>query len=357
MHWMRYDPAGARRARQREEAETALRLAPDLPQAHVAMARAHFQGRRDFRQALDEFMIALKGLPNDSDLWFWIGATHRRLGHWNEVFAALERAVQLDPRSANVFYALGGPTNVLMRRYADAVRAYDQALSLAPDFHDAAIQRGWTYVRWQGRLDTLREVLDRIPGNADVAFSGSVAAQRAALLFYERNADGLLREVQAATGDHWEAENFFLPGALYAGWAHHLRGNHAAARAAFEAAEARLDTATKESPDDWRIHASRGLTLAWLGRRDEALLEARWLQQSIIFREDAFAGPRVAEARAQILGQAGNADTALDEIERLLAGPSFLTVHTLRLDPRWDPIRDHPRFKGLLAKHGAATAG
>lgn len=41
---------------------------------------------------------------------------------------------------------------------------------------------------------------------------------------------------------------------------------------------------------------------------------------------------------------------ALDEIERLLDGPSFVTVHTLRLDPRWDPIREYPRFKALLVK-------
>jgi hypothetical protein len=43
---------------------------------------------------------------------------------------------------------------------------------------------------------------------------------------------------------------------------------------------------------------------------------------------------------------------ALDEIERLLAGPSWLSVHTLRLDPRWDPIRNHPRFTALLKKYG-----
>lgn len=60
----------------------------------------------------------------------------------------------------------------------------------------------------------------------------------------------------------------------------------------------------------------------------------------------------MAEERAKILAQAGEADAALDEIERLLAGPSWLTVHTLRLDPRWDLIREHPRFKALLAKYG-----
>jgi hypothetical protein len=59
--------------------------------------------------------------------------------------------------------------------------------------------------------------------------------------------------------------------------------------------------------------------------------------------------------RALILAQAGEDDAALDEIERLLAGPSLLSVHTLQLDPLWDPIRDHPRFKTLLAKYGSGN--
>jgi serine/threonine-protein kinase len=63
------------------------------------------------------------------------------------------------------------------------------------------------------------------------------------------------------------------------------------------------------------------------------------------------AGPDAAEARAIILARLGESDAALDEIERQLAGPSKLTVHTLRLDPRWDPIREHPRFKVLLVKY------
>lgn len=71
----------------------------------------------------------------------------------------------------------------------------------------------------------------------------------------------------------------------------------------------------------------------------------------MVYREDAFDGPTLAEDRARILAQAGAADAALDEIERLLAGPSRLSVHTLRLDPLWDPIRDHPRFQALLARY------
>jgi serine/threonine protein kinase/tetratricopeptide (TPR) repeat protein len=353
IYTMRYDPSEARAARQRHEAETALRLAPDLPQAHGAMGRAHYQGRRDYRGALDEWAIALEGLPNDAELWFWIGAAHRRLGNWSEVLAAFERATQLNPRDANLFAALGGPTYRLLHRYADAVREFDRALSLAPDLHNAAIDRAWAYVCWHGQLDILRDVLSRLPQDAQLTFAGNVAAQRAALLLWERKADSLLEMPQVARGDDFGSEFSYLPGSLYAAWAHQLRGDREAARAAFDAARVRLDSALKEFPEDWRFHAGRGIALAGLGRRDEAREEARWLQQSVIYHEDAMEGTRVAEDRARILAQAGDADAALDEIERLLAGPSDLSVHTLRLDPRWDPIRDHPRFAALLAKYGS----
>ncbi len=91
--------------------------------------------------------------------------------------------------------------------------------------------------------------------------------------------------------------------------------------------------------------------MAGLGRRQEALREARWLQQSVVYRDDAFTGRYVAAERARILAQAGEVDAALEEIEEVLAGPGYLSVHRLRLDPRWDPIREHPRFQALLAKY------
>jgi tetratricopeptide (TPR) repeat protein len=349
MYWNRYDPSAARAAHQREEAEAALRLAPDLPQAHIAMGLVHYWGRRDYRRALDEFAIALNGLPNDAQLWGWVGYVHRRLGNWNQVFEAFEKAAELDPRDADLIADLGANTYQIVRRYADAVRTFDRALSLAPDFHDAAIDRGLTYVLWQGQLDTLRAVLYGIPKDAELRVLANVAAQQVDLLLWERNADGLLQMLQIAGADVFVGQGFFLPSALCAAWAHQLRGDHAAARGAFDSARARLDSALGELPDDERIHWARGMALAGLGRRDEALREAHWLQQSVVYRRDTFAD--LAVDRAQILTQAGDAEAALDEIDRLLAGPSRLSVHTLRLDPRWDPIREHARFRALLAKY------
>lgn len=177
-------------------------------------------------------------------------------------------------------------------------------------------------------------------------------AQRAALLFWERQSDSLLLFLARARVAVFEGQPFLVPTSLYAAWAHRLKGDRPAARAAFDSALVLLDSVVGERPDDWRVHAARGLALAGLGRGDEARREARWLQQSVVYREDAFDGPTVAEDRARILAQAGDADPALDEIRKLLAEPSWLSAQTLRLDPLWDPIRSLPGFKALLAQSG-----
>jgi tetratricopeptide (TPR) repeat protein len=238
-----------------------------------------------------------------------------------------------------------------LHRHAEALRAYDRALSLAPDLHVALFMRGWTYARWQGQLDPLRSALSRMPRDADLGAFGTRAAQQVALLLWERQPDSLLQVLGVTHAVVFEGIPFLLPGTLYAAWAYQLRGDRPAARAAFDSARVLLDSLIRERPDDWRVHAAQGMALAGLGRRDEARREARWLQQSALYREDAHDGPFLAEHRARILAQNGDADAALDEIERLLNRPSWLSVHTLQLDPGWDPIRQHPRFKALLSRY------
>jgi tetratricopeptide (TPR) repeat protein len=159
--------------------------------------------------------------------------------------------------------------------------------------------------------------------------------------------------VVAADERVFTGQYLFIPTALYGAWAHRIRGDSGAARTAFETARVLLDSAARELPDDWRVTAAHGLALAGLGRRTEALRMADKLQQSVVYR-DAFDGPAVAEERARILAQAGATDAALDAIERLLVEPSPFTVHLLRLDPRWDPIREDARFKLLLTKYARA---
>jgi serine/threonine-protein kinase len=65
--------------------------------------------------------------------------------------------------------------------------------------------------------------------------------------------------------------------------------------------------------------------------------------------KDAMLGTYRAIDLAQIYTMVGEKDAAIDELEHLLSIPSPLSVHLLRLDPIWDPLRNHPRFQRLVA--------
>jgi serine/threonine-protein kinase len=350
MHWYRHGPSAARVTQQREAAEAALRLAPELPEAHNAMGLWHYWGQRDYERALAEFEIAARGRPNDPYIWFNISGLHRRLGNWDQSLAAFEKATGLAPRDAGMIFDLGGYTYMLLRWYAEAVRAIDRAQTLAPDLHEATYSTGYAYLLWQGQLDTLRSALDRIPTGANSGMWGTRAGQHVQLLYWERQVDSLLNRLVTERMPVYQSYLFFRPSSLYAAWAYQLRGDRPAARAAYDSALVLVDSVLTELPDDWRVHAARGLALAGLDRREGALREARWLQESEIYRHDANFGTWLAEHRAWILAQAGEAEAAIDELERLLERPSWTSVPKLRLDPAWDPLREHPRFQALLEK-------
>ncbi|HJS46788.1 MAG TPA: tetratricopeptide repeat protein, partial [Gemmatimonadales bacterium] len=348
LHWFRFDPTPRAATRQLEEAEAALRLDPDLPQAHLAMGLAHYYGRLEFRKALAEFTIARDALPGDAWTWWWWSMIQRRLGNWPDHLAGLEQVRRLEPRQARAWLE-GGITNAHLRRYSAAVKDLDRALELSPDLHEARFGRGITFLLWLGRVDSLRAALDALPGHAELGGWGTVEAQRVRLWILERRADSLLHYVARNPASIFESQRFLEPVALYAGWAHRWRGEGAAADSALRAALTSLDSILRVLPDDPRVHAARGLALAGLGRAGEARAETRWIEESVTYREDAVLGAVIGEIRAQILARLGDVDGAVRELQRLLAAPSVVTVHSLRLDPIWDPIRAHPRFLALLA--------
>ncbi len=348
MLWLAYDPYPSRMELTRVTAEAALRLAPELPQARTAMGNMYYN-QRDFVKALEEHSAAAAGLPGSAEMWMGVGYTHRRLGNWDQALAAFEKATALNPRDAEILQDLGGMTLLYLHRYDEAIAAFDRALELAPDFAIARLNRALTYLHWRGQLDTLRSLVERGPEN--YSEDGSRKLWSVRLAFWERDPNVILALLGEPEGVTFQAQQSFEPGLLYAAWAFRLRGEEAAAAHAFTGALVQLDSAVRELPDDWRMHASRGLALAGMGRSSEARQAADWLRESTVY-EDPFDRGKLSEARAMIYAQAGLTDEAFSELEPLLAGPSRTSVHMLRLDPRWDAIRENPRFQALLEQYG-----
>jgi len=64
--------------------------------------------------------------------------------------------------------------------------------------------------------------------------------------------------------------------------------------------------------------------------------------------KEALRGAHRVEDLARIYVMVGEFNMAINQIEFLLSIPSELSISLLRLDPAWDPLRDHPRFKKLI---------
>jgi TolB-like protein len=351
-----WDRTPARRDRMLEAAETALSLAPDLAQAHIAMGLVHYYGRMDYAAALEEFELALQRRPNDAEVWKWIGYARRRMADWEGAMAAFEETRELDPWHFDLFSDLGGMTFWITHRYAEAIDAFHRAWEIAPDAHSAAVDKGWMFVFWRGQADTLRAVLESLPLQEEIGLHlGTVAGERARLLLYERRGDSLLSLLARGRERVLNNQAEYLPASLYAAWANQLRHDGEAARTAFRSSLTLLDSVVAEMPDHWPAHAARGLTLAGLGRSEEALAEARWLEETPVYRKNATVGLLAREYRVYILAQTGEAERALEEIEDLIQGPSlYVTPQTLAADPRFDPIREHPGFRALMESHEQA---
>ena len=78
-------------------AKQALTLAPDLPEAHVAVGLFHYYGFREYQTALTEFQRALELRPNYSLALQFIAFVHRRQGKWDRTLDELKKSIDAGP--------------------------------------------------------------------------------------------------------------------------------------------------------------------------------------------------------------------------------------------------------------------
>src|SRR5437870_4520714 len=127
-----FDPTRERREKARAFAEQALRLQPDLPEAHLAMGFSLYYGDNDFDGAQKEFEIAQRGLPNEAEGYLALGAIQRRLGKWPESNASLEKAAILNPKDSWVLQNLA-LSYATLRDFGAANKTIDRGLKVSPD--------------------------------------------------------------------------------------------------------------------------------------------------------------------------------------------------------------------------------
>jgi serine/threonine-protein kinase len=125
------------------DAQRAIALAPQLAQAHMALADVFEEGPlEDFERANEEFERAVVLAPGDAQVVRLSGIFAAEMGHFDAALAATRRAVTLDPL-ADLSRADLGSVLYLARHYGEAAAAYAEVLSLNPDYTAGYAQRGF----------------------------------------------------------------------------------------------------------------------------------------------------------------------------------------------------------------------
>ena len=140
-------------ARQRVEAplRRALEIDDTLGEAHTSLAWVRFSYDWDWPAAEREFRRAIELQPNHATTHQWYAEYLSAMGRFDESFAEIRRAQQLDPPSPiiNVIAAQG---HFFARQYDQAIEQCRKTLELAPDFYIAHDYLGWSY-RQKGMYD------------------------------------------------------------------------------------------------------------------------------------------------------------------------------------------------------------
>src|SRR6266536_197036 len=325
------------------------RLRPNSGEAHLALAGHLYYGYLDYDRARQELNLAKETLPNDPLRFRMLGFIDRRQGRWAESIKNLERAAEFDPQNpaAGVLQQLAN-SYLCLRRYADAERVLDRAIAVSPKDSATRAFRAAIELRWHGDphplISTIRAIIAE-----DSREAKNVAQLWLEVSLCERDFDGASRALAALPIAGCYDDTVPFPRAWCEGAVAQMRGDKAAARAAFTNARTETAKLVADQPDYAEALCVLGMVDAALGHKADAIREGRRAVELLPVTKDAIIGAQLVQNLALIYAWAGEKDLAFKQLAVATGIPNYLSYGELRLHPRWDPLRGDPRFEKIVA--------
>jgi serine/threonine protein kinase/tetratricopeptide (TPR) repeat protein len=342
-----FDRTETRRALAKEAVDAALLLRPDLPEVHLALAFHLYLCHEDFDRARVQIEIAEKGRPNNPDAMALTAYLDRLQGHWEKSTRGLEAATSLDPRNSDFLRNLAINYDRL-RRYRAFEETYDRLIELGPDKPFLKAIKAIGALKGSADLTRFRAALGSLPpelqGDPDVRSLRMLAAVFAR--------DWLL--AKEILGKFPNTEFFFLGRVLIPHdcveiWVTRMQGSCPPRNTRFLQARGQLAKKTESFPESPEVLSILGLIDAALGQKREAIQEAkRAIEMSVLHR--LAEQPTLAVNLASVYTLINEPDLAFEQLAHSIEAHGGISYGYLKLDPRWDGLRNDPRFDQLLAQ-------
>src|SRR5262245_55395936 len=335
-------------------AETALALQPNLGEAILAKGYYYYACLNEYDAAARYFEQARQFLPNSSQIPESLAYVARRRGQWEQSESYFNEAERLDPRNASLL-TQHAQSYMIVRRFSEALRKFDQVLDIIPDDIDTLAQQAGIA---QAQGDLMRAGALLAPLNPPADDTGALEIQVYQAILERRPAEMIsrLQEVLASPDPALGYNNGELR--FWLGWAQDVGGDHAAAQKSWQQARIELEPFLKEQPDNYVLIGDLALVNMGLGDKAAAFALSEQAMNVLPLEKDAVDGPAPIEVYARVAARMGEPDRAIAALQKLLSVPSEgalasrvpLTPALLRLDPMFDPLRNDQRFQQLTVE-------
>lgn len=343
MYWFSYDISEENLLDIEKHLGKALALAPSDPEIRLEEARYWYHCGRDYARSLALLEKLNAELPDNDEVYSWMGYVYRRMGEFHKALDYQLRAIELNPAAWDYWWNASQTYRVL-RAYPDAMRCNRRTLELNPSNAESYTGMSEIYVA----MGELQQAGDFLGKHEQFVPSDDVQRFKAHLAYLGRNYEEAIRILRAMPLEVISVQDAYFTNNQMLGLYSRSAGDSDGAQRYFTAERNLLLDELAASPADSRLYASLGIVSAGLGMKKEALEAGRKALEVLGPERDALAGSNNEHDMIMILLMLGEYGEALDRLGALIRHNGFLTSELLNLDPFWDPVRDHPKFQAIV---------
>jgi hypothetical protein len=243
-----------------------------------------------------------------------------------------------------------------VRRYDDYDRVWGGMMALMPadKLATTPIERSLALLEKSADLKPVRDAL-AMQIAAHQLDQEDTAIFQMMVALWSHDADGIDR-VLAGNPPPMGWNGVVYPNAWFEALAARIRGDNAAAMKAFALARPEMDKRAFADPTEGLHLSVLAMIDAGLGRKEQAVQEARRAAELTTYKVNNFLAPTVNCHLAVVYAWTGQNDLAIAQLGELVqkpangAGIAQPTYGDFKLNSEWDPLRSDPRFEALLQR-------
>ncbi len=346
-----YDPTPERRALADAAVNSAMRLAPDFPEVHLAYATHLYRGYRDYERALAQLAIAMRGSPNNAEAMVLAAYIDRRQGNFEKAVRELNQALTLDPRNPTAISAMANAL-IDVRQFPALEKVYNRLIERLPNNPMVKVDREFsvTFLK-TGNYTGLLSAIAALP--ASMADDRRILTLRLNLVLTDRDwaeAGRLLERLRGGEAGFFAYTAVPVPLGCYSILIARLQGISFEANSSFAETRELLNQKILAAPGDAYLLSGLAVVDALLAHKEDAIKEAKRAVERLPVSADALDGPFIAANLATVYAWTGEPDLAFEQLNVLTKIPSGVYYGQLKSYWPWAPLRKDPRFDKLLAE-------